>query len=311
MSPLAGKTILLTGGTGFIGRHLASRIEQIAGARLVLLSRHTESNTDQRVTRIARSLEQLERRTWLDHGINHVDIVFHLGAFAPKKAGEGDAMDAVFDANVAGTRALLDSLSNVPERIIFASTVDVYGPLEDGDSLTESSPLAPSTLYGASKLFGEHMIRVFARQSGCGYAVLRYGHLYGPGEGAYAKFIPQVIKTMLGNQSPTLYGDGSARRDFMFVGDAVEATLRAANSPRREIDAVNVVSGQSRSIRELAGILSRLVGFPGDIKYLPERPGGASLDFENARMLDVLGQWEFCPLEEGLQQEIDYFRSLQ
>jgi nucleoside-diphosphate-sugar epimerase len=138
---------------------------------------------------------------------------------------------------------------------------------------------------------------------------LRYGHIYGAGEGAYAKLIPQVIKTLLRHESPVIYGDGSVQRDFMFVGDAIEATVRSATSAYHKIEALNVVSGQSKSIREFVEILSGIVGFSGGIRYLLDKHGGYSLKFSNNRMFDILGRWELFPLNEGLRHEVNYFRS--
>ena len=127
-------------------------------------------------------------------------------------------------------------------------------------------------MYGASKLFCEHLVKTYARQCDCGYAILRYGHIYGPGEGGYAKIIPQVIRSLLRNESPAVYGDGSVKRDFLFVGDAVEATIRVVEAKPKTIEAVNIVSGDSKTIREYVNILAKLVGYEGEIKYLLDKP---------------------------------------
>lgn len=311
MNSLSGKTILLTGATGFIGSHLANRLKQFSGIKLVLLTRKPVPKTDQGATWIKSALDQLTRQTWSDHGIEKIDVVFHLGAFTPKAASKGDDVDVIYRDNLTGTRALLESLPNTPEKIVFSSTLDVYAPPKEGSILTEDSPIEPPSLYGASKYFCEHLIKAYSRKNGCGYAILRYGHIYGAGEAAYAKLIPQVIKTLLKNESPVLYGDGSVQRDFMFVGDAIEATIRAATSVHQKIEAINVVSGESKPIREFVEILVEIVGFSGEIKYLLDKQGGRSLKFSNDRMFDTLGRWGLFPIEEGLQQEINYFRELQ
>lgn len=253
-------------------------------------------------------MDQLTSRFWQDNGIEHIDMVFHLGAFIPKNAGSGDSVAEIFRDNLQGTHALLESLPNAPEKVVFSSTIDVYGLEEDGGVLTEQSRLDPPTLYGASKLFCEHLIKAYSRKCGCGHALLRFGHIYGPGEGAYAKLIPQVIRALLRNESPVLHGDGQVLRDFMFVGDAIEATIRAATSREATIDPVNIASGTSRPIREYVEIITTLVGFSGGATFLPGKPGGRSLQFSNDRMFDALGHWELHPLEDGLRQEIDYFR---
>ncbi len=311
MKSLSGKTILLTGATGFIGSHLAARLKQIPEVKLILLSRKPATEVHENVVLLNCPLDALTRQTWLNQGIEKIDVIFHLGAFTPKKSSEGDKIEPIYRDNLNGTRALLESLPSIPERIIFASTLDVYAPQPDNGTLTELSPLGPPSLYGASKLFCEHLVKTYARQCDCGYAILRYGHIYGPGEGGYAKIIPQVIRSLLRNESPAVYGDGSVKRDFLFVGDAVEATIRVVEAKPKTIEAVNIVSGDSKTIREYVNILAKLVGYEGEIKYLLDKPAGQSLKFGNDRMFDILGRWNLFPLESGLRQEINYFKKLQ
>ena len=256
------------------------------------------------------NLDQLTCRTFLDHGVDQVHQVFHLGAYTPKRSSDGDATDEVYRSNLIGTRALLEALPSVPRKIIFASTLDVYAQPPDGHLLTESSPLSPSSLYGASKLFCEYLVHAFARKHACGYAILRYGHIYGPREEAYFKLIPVAIQALLKNESPVVYGDGSALRDFLYVDDAVEATVRAGSVETAKIDPVNIVSGKSRPIREIVELLIALNGNAGSIKYLLDKPNGRSLQFSSDRMSQILGSWKTVPLEEGLRREVGYFKNL-
>ena len=148
-----GKTILVTGGTGFIGTHLVSRLRADENIRLVLLSRKPVSEDSTNETCVCSSLDELSPETWRLAAVEHIDILFHLGAFTPKFRTEADRVEEVYRDNLMGTRSLLDSLPSLPFRIIFASTLDVYAlPPTDG-LLDEASPLGPSGLYGISKLF--------------------------------------------------------------------------------------------------------------------------------------------------------------
>jgi nucleoside-diphosphate-sugar epimerase len=175
--------------------------------------------------------------------------------------------------------------------------------------LTEASPLGPTTLYGGSKLFCEQLVRAYGRTSGCRTALLRYGHIFGPGEEAYGKLIPSTIRRLFTAESPTLDGDGSAERDLLYVDDAVEATLRAAVAHQREIGPLNVVRGASMPIRDVVNILVRLTGFPGPVMFRTDRPAGASLRFDNRLMRDTLGTWPLVSLEEGLRREVDHAKA--
>jgi nucleoside-diphosphate-sugar epimerase len=290
---------------------LLDRLRRLPNTKLVLLSRNPPSDPREGETWVTVALDRLTSKTWQDEGVGEIDVVFHLGAFIPKTSSSGDMVDHIYQSNLLGTRALLESPRDIPKKIIFASTVDVYAQPPDGHVLTECSPLSPPTLYGASKLFCEHLVQAFARQHGCGFAILRYGHIYGPGEEAYSKLIPVAIQALLRNESPIVYGDGSVLRDFLFVEDAVEATLRAATSGVEKIEPVNIVSGNSTRIREIVGMLATLCEYTGQITYLLDKLAGRSLKFSSNRMTELFGSWEMVPLQEGLRQEVAYFKGLR
>ena len=309
-SALENKTILVTGATGFIGARLVNRLRQVKNARLLLLSRKPVADSNKGGEWICSALDQLTSKQWRQAGVEQIDAVFHLGAFIPKSTADANHIPEVFRDNLIGTRVLLESLPSVPECVVFASTVDVYGPLSEAGPLNEESALGPATLYGASKLFCEKLVQTHANQLGCRCAILRYGHIYGPGEEAYAKLIPQLIRRQLQGESPVLYGDGSAERDFLFVDDAVEATLRAAVSSDHRLGPVNIVRGTSVPIRTIAEILAKCIGVSRDITYLKDKPKGYSLRFDNSLMSEVLGTWNLISLEDGLKREVEYFRSI-
>lgn len=309
MKPLDGQTVLVTGATGFIGRHLVNRLRQIQNIRLVLLSRKACIAPNPYEIWVRSSLAQLTPKIWQDNGINQFDVVFHLGAFTPKSASEANQEDPIFQDNIYGTRALLNSFPALPKRFLFASTLDVYSP-QAGKAIDEDDRVDPAGLYGASKLFCEKLIKIHAETRGFDSAILRYGHIFGPGEEAYGKLIPLMIRRLLKGLAPALYGDGSALRDFLYVEDAVEATLRAAFSDKMNIGPVNIVRGQSITIRAVAEKLITLTGFKGEIHYHADRPAGDSLRFDNRRMKEILGEWEFMSIGEGLRHEVDAFRRL-
>jgi len=303
------KTLLVTGATGFIGTHLVERLRQVAGARLVLVSRRAVAQATRKdETWVAADLRTLSPATWRAAGIGHLDFVFHLGSFTPKSAAQANEIQPILHDNLEGTWALLESFPSVPERLVLASTLDVYAPPADGVVLSERSPCSPAGLYGTSKLFVEQMAAAHARARGYSLAILRYGHIFGPGEDAYGKLIPQAIRQMVAGQAPAVYGDGGAERDFLYVGDAVEAAVRAALADRAALGPVNVVRGESHPIRHVVETLAGAVGFPGRIAYLRNEPRGPSLRFDNARMRELLGEWPLVPLEEGLYHEVQSVR---
>lgn len=309
MSDVTQKTVLITGATGFFGSHLARRMCKDISNRLVLLSRRGSSVDYHDVTSVNCLLNDLTAGVWQEAGVEKIDIIIHLAAFTPKTTADANRIEEIYRDNLIGTKALLDSLPSAPERIIFASTIDVYAPPPEGNILDENSPLGPIGLYGASKLFCEQLIRVYTQVCHSTCAILRYGHIYGPGEEAYEKLIPQGIRRLLRGESPVLYGDGSAKRDLLYIDDAVEATMRAVFSSEN-LDPLNVVSGVAHSIQHITEILMSVTGFNGDIVYLRDRPKGTSLSFNNSKMREALGKWHYVELEEGLRREAEYNRAM-
>ncbi|EDN71227.1 NAD-dependent epimerase/dehydratase [Beggiatoa sp. PS] len=311
MNRLSGKTILVTGATGFIGQHLVHRLLRIPDIRLIVVSRKPNTQTSGKILWITSPVEQLTPAIWQANGIDKIDLVFHLGAFIPKKADDANLITEIYRDNLLGTRALLESVPSPLERIIFASTIDVYAtPLADNLVLDEFSVVEPSGLYGASKLFCESLIRAYAREHENGYAILRYGHIFGPGEEAYHKLIPQTIRQLLQGKSPTLYGNGSTKRDFLYIDDVIEATLRTAIDEKQEIGPLNIVRGVSKPIRDIVNLLIKIIEFSGEIEFILDKPEGYSLNFDNSKMRETLGNWNFVSLEEGLRREVEWFRRL-
>jgi UDP-glucose 4-epimerase len=137
---------------------------------------------------------------------------------------------------------------------------------------------------------------------------LRIGHVYGPGEERYAKLVPETIRRVLAGQPPRMAGDGTDRRDLIYIDDAAEGLTRACFAQLEGVKTINLVRGESYSIREVVHTIMELAGYRGTVEQLPPPPGSFSTMFDNALMIRVLGGWNFVSLAAGLEQEIAYFR---
>lgn len=286
---------------------MRDRLESMSIGKVVIVSRSgLEERKNEKVINVPH--EALSKEVWDEHGIGKIDIVIHLAAFTPKNHSQANDIEGIYQGNLCATRRLFDELPSPPEKIIFASTLDVYAPGDDERPINENSPLGPTGLYGASKLFCEQLTKTYASRFECPLAILRYGHIYGPGEGAYAKLIPHTIRTLLKNEAPVIFGDGSQLRDFLYVEDAVEATIRAAGLD--ESVTLNIVSGISRPIRQFVEEMMEVAGFDGEIQYREEAAKGRSLQFDASELIKALGNRELTSFRDGVRREIEYFREM-
>jgi UDP-glucose 4-epimerase len=287
-------TILVTGSAGFIGRPLVARLRETPDARVLALERSSIA------------LQALDRDYWRSLGVDTIDVIFHIGAYIPKDAVSADLVKPIVESNVDGIAALLASLPNTPRHLLFASSVDVYKRV-GGRTIDETSEIGPPTLYGASKVFGEELVRSYARSTGCGYSILRLGHIFGPGEERFQRVIPSLIRAMLRGDAPQLSGDGATERDFLYVDDAVSAIVAA--SAHERLDLINVVRGESISVLNVAKHVAALTGYDGAFCFSGRN--GDSLRFDNAAMTRALGIHSFVPFVDGLAREIAHFRETE
>jgi UDP-glucose 4-epimerase len=249
---LSERRTLLTGATGFIGSKLLAMLrERHHDAEVVTLASHPIPGCTTIV------VDRDDRGVWdfgdVDLiGYGRFDVVFHLGAFTPKDHSQANDV-ALASSNIINTLALIDRLPP-PKRFVFASTLDVYGMASQ--PLREDAPASPQSLYGASKLYCERMIQSWV--TGHPYTKLtiaRIGQIYGPGEAAYKKFIPETIRRLKNQLPPDVRSDGSERRSFLYVDDCCEA-LVALIDAGLDTEIVNVASAEPASIGDIAAMLS-------------------------------------------------------
>lgn len=301
-------TLLVTGGSGFIGRALLETVRRDGldqSYRVVLLSSRAVPGWE--TVPDGRGRDGLYRFTaqdFVSRGVDAVDSVIHLGAFTPKDAKEAEDVAGSM-ANIHNTRHLLASLPTEPRRLVYASSIDVYGPAEG--QIAEEVTCRPRSLYGISKLFCERMLASLLtepRYSGTSLQVVRIGHTYGAGEEQYRKFIPETIRRLLRGEAPHFFTDGSEKRAFIHVEDCSRLILAALDSPA--VGPINLASETALPLNVIADYLCRIHGASGGppIKptYEPQPAKGSDVVFDVAKMERYLGRTT-VPIEEGLRGE--------
>lgn len=289
--------VLLTGTTGFIGRHLldASIVRWGVENLTVLSSRpsvsgksimyHSDFTLDDSRT------AQLE----------NTELLIHAGAFTPKSSSTSNDITGC-NGNVSFTGMLLGLPMPKLRKVVFLSTLDVYEPA--CAPLNEESSVKPVSLYGWSKLYCEKMVHHYSVQRGISSNVLRIGHVYGPGEEQYAKFLPNAIRNIVAGEAVELWGKGDELRSLIYVDDVVRAILAAAEVAEAP-DVINVAGSQALPVRTLLEKAVALSGqnIPFVFRDVNHRPRDYVFD---TRKLKQYLLPEETPLDVGLQAELAY-----
>ena len=297
---------LVTGGAGFIGSHLVDRL-QAAGHRVCVvddLSTGSQSNVPPEA--------RLQRLDICDPvSLGEVltgfrpEVVFHAAAQTDVRRS---IREPDFDArvNVLGAlNVLRAAVAAGGRRIVYTSSAAVYGDPERLP-VSEAAPTRPISEYGASKLAFEHYLGAYAARGLIEYAVLRYANVYGPRQRAEgeAGVVAIFTRQMLAGDPVTIFGDGTKTRDYVYVGDVVDATIRAAARPLGVV--ANVGWGREVSDLELFRAVAAATGYTHQPTHAPDRRGDIAricLDAAAARRT-----WDWRPsvsLQEGVRRVVE------
>lgn len=291
--------ILLTGASGFIGKHLLSTLIKIYGSENILALTSKPTNECKFLFHNGYTFDQ---DYFVKSGFDSIKTIIHAGAFIPKAGHQANDWLSC-NSNISGTAKLLGAHFPSLEKIIYLSTVDVYG---DDHIISEKSPLIPVSLYGDSKLYCEKLISTWAEYNNKIHQILRIGHVYGPGEEEYQKIIPVTIRKILDDESVQIWGTGEDVRSFININDIVSAIIGSLTL-KESIGPVNLVSNQRVTIKEIVQKIIKLSGRNATIEMVSAQGKGRNLIFDNAKMRMFLIDSEI-PLEQGLTEELEYMR---
>ncbi len=310
--------VLVTGAAGFIGSNLVRRL-LATGCDVLAIDRMSDyysipqkqSNVatfagDDRVT----FLELDVNSTNTDRLLEDISVVYHLAGQPGVRASWATGFDAYLIDNVLATQRLLESAKKSDiDRFVFSSSSSVYGNNPEFP-FRESSLPQPVSPYGVTKLAAEHLTRVYAANYGLPTVSLRYFTVYGPGQRPDMA-THRLINAALDGTEFRLFGDGSQQRDFTFVGDVVEANLRAAEVDTVPGEIINVAGGDSVTMTELIDTISDLVGLPLLVSRQANEAGDVRhTAADRSRSSEVLDWNPTTTLADGLAAQIEWQRSI-
>ncbi|HYX21502.1 MAG TPA: NAD-dependent epimerase/dehydratase family protein [Thermoanaerobaculia bacterium] len=320
MSPLTGKSVLITGGLGFIGSNLARRL--VAEGTLVtvcdaLIEGYGGNPANVAEIRDAIAIEKADVRdaAAMERLVEGKDVVFHLAAQVSHVMSLSDPYPDI-DINIKGTAVVLEACrrKNPAALVVRSGTRGQYGPAVKLP-VSEETPSDPRGIYEISQLSAEMICRTYTRIHGIRTVPLRLTNVYGPrGQMRHSQFgvVNWFVRLALEGRPIPIFGSGKILRDFLYVDDCVDALVRAAGEPAAVGEILNVGHDRASTFLEVAEILRELV--PGAeiafTEFTPERKAQEPGDFVSdiAKIRRLLGWEPAVSLREGLARTVAFYR---
>jgi UDP-glucose 4-epimerase len=300
--------VLITGGAGFIGSHIAQLLQGRAEVRIL----------DNLRTGYRRNLDGLEvdfiagsilDRAAVQSAMQGVDYVFHLAAMISVPESVERPHECV-ELNVTGLLNVLEAAAAAGVRkLCLSSSAAIYGNNPVVPKVETMLP-EPRSPYAVTKLDGEYYCRQFTEAGRLDTVALRFFNVFGPRQdpgSAYAAAVPIFMQRALAQQPITIYGDGGQTRDFIYVKDIAAANLFAATTPGLT-GVFNAGYGGQITVLELAQRIITQAGSRSEIRHAPERAGDVRHSRANVGALHAAGFRPVSSLDAGLAETLDYFR---
>ncbi len=306
--------ILITGGAGFIGSHLARRfVEQQHEVHII---DNFSSGRRENLAALAGKIELVEGdirdSTLLSTLSRGVDLIYHQAAVVSVPYSVEHPQET-HDVNIQGTlNVLLAARHNEVKRVVFACSSAVYG---DDPASPKHEAMAPQPLcpYGVEKITGEYYLNVFHKLYGVETVSLRYFNVFGPRQdprSPYSGVISIFVDHALKGLTPKIYGDGEQSRDFVYVENIVQANLLAGTSPAAAGRCYNVGCGVATTLNALLRMLSNITHQEIRPEHLDPRPGDIRDSLADiSRIKDELGYAPTVDMERGLRELVTYEKS--
>tara|TARA_B100000287_G_scaffold155620_1_gene146793 strand:+ start:153 stop:1160 length:1008 start_codon:yes stop_codon:yes gene_type:complete len=321
------KKIVITGGAGFIGSHLAERLLKSGESEIVIFDsfRHGDNNNldeisnNSRITLVngdIRNQEQVEELLNDD-----VDMVYHLSSIVGIEHYCKDPLE-VIDVNVLGTRYVAEMALKNNFRVLYASTSEVFGrnpkiPWSENDDRVLGSSTVDRWSYSSSKSLCEHMLFALAKHQDLQCSIVRFFNVYGPRQNPIF-VVSRGIHRVLNNKSPVVYDSGEQNRCFTFIEDAIEGMLLAADSDEAIGEAFNIGSNTPTTIREINDLILKLGDPTGKMTLesidTSELYGSRYEDIglrvpDNSKAAEILGWHPTTKVSDGIESTISWAKN--
>lgn len=299
--------VLVTGGAGFIGSHLVDAY--VAAGHSVAVVDNLRSGREGNVNPAARLYRMDIADPALDGVLSHErpQLVNHHAAQIELRTSVRSPERDIEDNIIGLVRLASACVRHGVEMVLFASTGAIYGQPER-NPVQEAAAERPRSPYGVDKRAGELYWQYFEAVNGLGVRILRYANVYGPRQDPHGEAGVVAIFTgaMLRGERPTIFGEGDQERDYVYVGDVVQACVAAPNAPSS--DPINIGTGRLTSVNELYQMLAEITGFSGLPVYAAPRAGDIhSISLDPSRAWEQMGWRAETDLATGLRLTVEHF----
>ena len=308
--------IIVTGGAGFIGSHITEELLRRGHSVVVVddFSAGKEANLagmKGRLEVVRQTITELEP---VQRAFRGAEVVFHLAARTSVPRSVADPVESNH-ANIDGTvNVLVAARDAKARRVVYAASSSAYG---ETPTLPKTEGMRPEPIspYGVTKYVGELYCQVFGRCYGLENVSIRYFNVFGPRQdpgSPYSGVLSRFITAMLTGDAPTVFGDGEQSRDFTYVANVVDATIRASEAAGVSGMVFNGGTGARVTLNQTLALLGKISGKGVNAKYEPARSGDilhSQADVTLARQM--LGYVPSVDFEEGLRRTWEWYKSQQ
>lgn len=304
--------ILITGGGGFQGSHLAESLSKEGHTISVL---NTYSDTAERNLSFVKGpisviWGSVTDKEIVEKSIRGQDVVFHLASRVNVDESLQDPL-AFFYANVLGTYNVLEATRTNNNRLILTSTCEVYGDghtVDSSTSLTESAEMRPNSPYAASKAAADRIAYSYFKSFDINLTIIRPFNIYGERQKSalFGALIPIITAKAMRGEDLTIFGDGSAERDYCHVDDVIQAYNMVLNNKDLKGKVVNIASGHSISVKDIVEYIAKK--FDANIVNKPDRPGEVKRFPADISFAKSLGFSPKISIWEGIDRYIEWVK---